>query len=424
VVLFDPVRPLSSPPAVPDTGRPPKLLFLVTEDWYFCSHRLPVARAACAAGFAVVVATRVRSHGEAIREEGFGLHPLAWRRRGDGLFGAVRAISAIFRLYRAERPDIVHHVALKPVLFGGIARRLAFVHAVDAPAVVDSVMGLGSGFSNATIAAKLRRPPLALALRLVTGGSRSWVVVQNPEDEAALAGLGIAARRIALIRGSGVDTRHFVPLPEPSGDTVAVALVSRMLRDKGVLDAVAAVRKLRAQGHAIELLLAGPTDPDNPNSLTPEALRWLAAEPGIAWLGPVADVRAVWRRAAIAVLPSTYGEGVPKTLLEAAACGRPLVAADVPGCREVVRPGTTGILVPPNDVDGLAEAIAALAGDPAQRAVLGQAGRELIEHRFAEEIVAGETLALYRAALTERGDFAVTREKPGNTSTPDAKSTG
>ena len=423
MVLFDPVPPVSAPSAAPDAGRRPKLLFLVTEDWYFCSHRLPVARAAREAGFEVVVATRVRSHGEAIREEGFGLRPLAWRRRGDGLFGSARALSAISRLYRDERPDIVHHIALKPVLFGGIARRLAFAHAVDAPAVVDSVMGLGSGFSDATTAARLRRPPLALALRLVTGGNRGWVVVQNPEDRGALAGLGIDARRIALIRGSGVDTRHFVPLPEPSGDTVTVALVSRMLRDKGVLDAAAAVRKLRAQGHAVELLLAGPTDPDNTNSLTPQALRSLAAEPGIAWLGPVADVRAVWRRAAIAVLPSTYGEGVPKTLLEAAACGRPLVAADVPGCREVVRPGTTGILVPPHDVDGLAAAIASLAGDPAGRAVLGRAGRELIEHRFADEIVAHETLALYRTALAERGAFPVAREKPGKISPPDAKST-
>jgi glycosyltransferase involved in cell wall biosynthesis len=247
--------------------------------------------------------------------------------------------------------------------------------------------------------------------------------VQNPEDRAALARLGIDVGRVALIRGSGVDTAHFVPLPEPGGNTVIVALVSRMLRDKGVLDAAAAVRRLRAQGLAIELLLAGPTDPDNQNSLTPETLRSLTVEPGIEWLGPIADVRVVWRRAAIAVLPSTYGEGVPKTLLEAAACGRPLVAADVPGCREVVRPGTNGILVPPHDVDGLAGAIAALAGDPGRRAALGRAGRELIERRFTDEIVARETLALYRTALAERSRFPVTREEPGKKSSSGARST-
>jgi glycosyltransferase involved in cell wall biosynthesis len=374
----------------------------VTEDWYFCSHRLPVARAARDAGFEVVVATRVRAHGGQIRDEGFVLRPIAWRRRGDGVLGAARAIAAITRLYRAERPDIVHHVALKPVLFGGLARRLAFAGSADAPASVASVMGLGSGFTAMTAAARLRRPPLGLALRLAAGGGRGSVVAQNPEDGAALVGLGIDPRRIALIRGSGVDISHFVPLPEPDAGVVCVALVSRMLRDKGVLEAAAAIRRLRARGVKIELLLAGPTDPDNANSLTAEALRSLSAEPGIEWLGPVFDVRTVWRRAAIAVLPSTYGEGVPKTLLEAAACGRPLVAADVPGCREAVRPGETGLLVPPHSVEALAEAIAALAADPACRARMGRAGRALIECEFSDEIVARETLALYRAGLQAR----------------------
>ena len=411
VSLPDPILP---PSPTPDADRRPKLLFLVTEDWYFCSHRLPVARAARAAGFEVVVATRVRAHGEEIRDEGFTLRPIAWRRRGDGLRGAVRAISEIARLYRGERPDIVHHVALKPVLFGGIARRLAFARSADAPASINSVMGLGSGFSTTTIAARLRRPPLGLALRLVAGGKRGWIVVQNPEDRAALVGIGVDTARIALIRGSGIDISRFLPLPEPGGDTITVALVSRMLRDKGVLAAAAAIRRLRGEGLAVELLLAGPTDPDNANSLSEETLRSVAAEPGIEWLGPVADVRTVWRRAAIAVLPSTYGEGVPKTLLEAAACGRPLIAADVPGCREVVRPGTTGILVPPHDVDALAGSIAALAGDPARRAAMGRAGREWIESGFTDEIVARETLALYRAALADRGRFPAPQEKGGN----------
>lgn len=375
----------------------------MTEDWYFWSHRLPVARAARDAGFEVIVATRVRAHGGQIREEGFILHPIAWRRRGDGLLGATRAISKITRLYRATQPDLVHHVALKPVLFGGIARRLAFAGSANAPVSVDSVMGLGSGFSAAGFAARLRRPILALALRLAAGGGgRSLIVAQNPEDHATLARLGIAPERIVLIRGSGVNARYFVPLPQPNAATVTVALVSRMLREKGVLDAVAAIRLLRARGVPVQLLLAGPTDPDNRGSLTAKLLSSLAAEPGIEWLGPVADVRAVWRSAAIAVLPSTYGEGVPKALLEAAACARPIVATDVPGCREVVESGETGLLVQPHDIEGLAGAIAALVGDPARRSAMGRAGRALIERDFTEEIVARQTLALYRAALHEK----------------------
>jgi glycosyltransferase involved in cell wall biosynthesis len=400
VALPDPTSS-PPPPSVSDASQPggrPKLLFLVTEDWYFCSHRLPVARAARAAGFDVAVATRVRAHGEWIREEGFALRPIAWRRRGDGLPGAARAVAAIARLYRAERPDLVHHIALKPVVFGGIARRLAFCGSAAAPAVVDSIMGLGSGLSSPGFAAKLRRPWLGVALRL----AQSRVVVQNPEDRAALVRLGIDPARIAMIRGSGVDTDRFAPLPQPDAAAITIALVSRMLREKGVFDAVAATRLLRARGMAVDLLLAGAPDPDNRGSLTPAALAALAAEPGIKWLGAVADVRTVWRQAAIAVLPSTYGEGVPKALLEAAACARPIVATDVPGCREVVRCGETGILVAPHDVGGLAAAIAALAGDPARRAAMGRAGRALVERDFAEPIVARDTLAVYRAALEER----------------------
>jgi glycosyltransferase involved in cell wall biosynthesis len=205
-----------------------------------------------------------------------------------------------------------------------------------------------------------------------------------------------------MIKGSGVDCNHFGPLPDPEATTVTVALVSRMLREKGVLDAVAAIRLLRGRGLPIELLLAGPTDPDNRGSLTAEALASLTTNQGIEWLGAVADVRDVWRRAAIAVLPSTYGEGVPKALLEAAACARPMVASDVPGCREVVRPGDTGLLVPPRDIEGLAGAVAALARDPVRRKAMGCAARALVEREFAEEIVARETLAVYDAVLRER----------------------
>ena len=402
--MYDTINLVAPETAAASDGRPrPKLLFLVTEDWYFWSHRLPVARAARDVGFEVVVATRVQDHGALIAQEGFALRRLPWRRRGDGMAASAQAIAAIARLYRAEQPRILHHVALKPVVFGAVARKLAFGGAACAPAVIDAIMGLGSGFSGSGIGGLLRRPALGLALRLAIGYSTSRVVVQNPEDRAALTALGIGRSRIALIRGSGVDIKRFAPLPMPEGGTVRVALVARMLRDKGVLDAVAAIRLLRARGLPIELILAGPPDADNPGSLSPTALSALAAEPGVTWLGAVADVREVWRRATIAILPSTYGEGVPKALLEAAACGRPIVASDVPGCREAVRNGedASGLLVPPRDVGALAEAIAVLAAHPARCEVMGRNGRELIETGFAEEIVARDTLALYRAALLE-----------------------
>ena len=375
---------------------PPKLLFLVTEDWYFCSHRLPVARAARDAGFRVAVATRVREHGKQIEAEGFALRPLRWKRRGDGMLGHLRALAEIVRLYRRERPDLVYHVALKPVLFGGIAARLMFSRR---PGVVSAVMGLGIEFTGSGAGWKKRL--LGWALRLAAATGR--IIVQNPENRDALIGLGIAAGRIALIPGSGVDTEHFAALPDPAEAPVAAALVGRMLRSKGVPDAVAAVRKLRAAGMAVELILAGAADPDSRDSLSDAELAELAREPGVEWLGHVGDVRAVWRRAAVALLPSSYGEGVPKALLEAASCARPIVASDMPGCREVVAPGETGLLVPPHDAAALAEAIAALAGDPGLRRRMGEAGRRRVVAGFAEATIARQTVALLRSVLDEGG---------------------
>jgi glycosyltransferase involved in cell wall biosynthesis len=391
-LLLTPTIPIAAaPPQTPE--RRPKLLFLVTEDWYFWSHRLPVARAARDAGFEVILAARVRDHGERIRAEGLRLCPLSWRRRGDGIIGAGRAIQEIAALYRQERPDIIHHVALKPVLFGGIAARLAFARGTGRPALIAAVTGLGSGLRWA-------RPALGGAVRRAAAGGR--VIVQNPEDVAVLLRSGVAPDRIVLIRGSGVDTDHFAPLPEPRRGTVTIAMVARMLRSKGVPEAVAAVRRLRAQGLAVKLLLAGPTDPDNRDSLSDDELSALTADPGVEWLGQVEDVREVWRRAVIAVMPSTYGEGVPKALLEAAACGRAIVASDMPGCREVVRAGENGLLVPPNDIGALAEAIAGLARDPVRRRAMGRAGRALAEREFGAAGVARQTVALYDAALRER----------------------
>jgi glycosyltransferase involved in cell wall biosynthesis len=319
---------------------------------------------------------------------------LRWKRRGDGMLGHLRALVEIVRLYRREKPDIIYHVALKPVLFGGLATRLAVFRP---PAIVSAVMGLGIEFTGA--ATSWRKAALGWALRFATGGGR--IIVQNPENRDALIGFGIAPQRIALILGSGVDTEHFAPLPDPP-EPVAVALVGRMLRSKGVLDAVTAVRALRAEGSAIDLLLAGGPDPDSRDSLSETELAALAGEPGIEWLGQVADVREVWRRAAIALLPSSYGEGVPKSLLEAASCGRAIVASDMPGCREVVVHGETGLLVPPLDVPALAKAIGTLARDPELCRRMGAAGRACAVAEFAEAKVAEQTVALLASALAER----------------------
>lgn len=375
----------------------PSIAFLVTEDWYFCSHRLPVARAARDAGFRVLVATRVTAHGEQIRNEGFELHPLPWARRGDGVIGGLRGLLAIVRFYRKARPDLVHHVALKPIIFGAVACRLSGVRHQ-----VNLITGLGSAFASRSVKASLIRPVILTALRLLLRGRGNQVVLQNRADIDELAARGVIdPKEAVLIRSSGVDLNRFQVRPEPAGPVV-VAMVSRMLRSKGVEVAVEAMRLLRSRGVTAELRLIGPRDPYNPDSATEDDLRNYAKEPLVSWLGLIADVPGVWANAHIALLPSLYREGVPKSLLEAASCGRPIVASDIPGCDEIVEHGTNGFLVPKGDSIAVADALQRLIEDRDLRLRMGSAGRRIAEEQFAEELVVSETLAVYRRLAGEK----------------------
>jgi glycosyltransferase involved in cell wall biosynthesis len=367
----------------------PKLLYLVTEDWYFCSHRLPIARAARDAGYEVLVATRVDRHGDAIRREGFELLPLNLRRREMRPWRELGALAEIVRLYRRVRPHIVHHVAMKPVVYGSIAARLAGV-----PVVINALAGLGFVFASSTRRARILRPFLKLALRGLVAGGGCQAVVQNPDDEKLMQGIGVSGERITVIRGSGVDPTAFRPMPEPGGDVV-VTMVSRMLWDKGVGELVEAARQLRDGVHRLRVQLVGPSDPENPAAIPEITLRNWEREGVVQWLGQRDDVAELWARSHIAVLPS-YREGLPKALLEAAACGRPMVATDVPGCREIVIDGETGLLVPARDSASLAQALARLAADAALRKHMGDAARRRVVDHFSQERVAAETLELYQ----------------------------
>lgn len=374
------------------TDGPPKLIYLVTEDWYFWSHRLPVARAARDAGFAVGVATRVAAHGERIRAEGFALHPLGWRRGSVAPLQQLADIGEIARLYRRERPAIVHHVSMKPVVLGGVAAWRAGV-----PAVVNALTGLGSIFLAGGWKARLVRPPFFAGLGRLLKRPASHVIMQNDDDRRTLAGLGLLPRdRVTVIRGSGVDTDALPVLAEPPAPPVVAAFVGRMLEDKGVRPLVAAQQRLWQQGVQLHLRLVGPPDPENPTSIPEAVLRQWDGLPGIAWLGQQDDIRGVWAGAHIAVLPSRR-EGLPKSLLEAASCGRPIVATDVPGCREIARAGENALLVPPDDPDALAAALAVLAADGDLRRRYGAASRAMVDRHFAADRIAGATVALYRS---------------------------
>lgn len=375
----------------------PKLIYLVTEDWYFWSHRLPMARAARDAGFAVGVATRVADHGERIAAEGFQLHPLDWRRRRLDPAETARALNQIVRLYRSERPDLVHHVALKPVLLGSLAAAWARV-----PAVVNAPTGLGTLFVADTLPARLLRAALRPVLGHLLNRRNGRVVVQNLDDRDALIRAGLVrAERGIVVRGSGVDTERFRPLPEPPEPPVVAAYVGRMLALKGLRTLVAAHRLLREQGRDIHLVLAGAPDSESPTCIPVSELRAWAGEPGIRWLGSVADVRTVWAGAHLAVQASLGGEGLPLSLLEAAACGRAIVATDVPGCREIARGGENALLVPPDDPAALARALDHLARDAALRQRFAAASRRMVESDLAAARVGERTVGLYRDLLIE-----------------------
>ena len=367
------------------------LVYLVTEDWYFLSHRLPMALAAQRAGYEVHVATHVASDGPAIESYGFQLHPLNWRRGSTNpltVFGIVREVR---KLYRQLAPDLVHHVALEPAIIGSLASMGLNT------ACLNALAGLGYVFTSRTFRARSTAAVIRMLIRTLMNRPRQAVLVQNGDDYAVIKRLGVIADRIFLIPGSGVDTDLLTPLPEPSG-RVTAAFVGRLLADKGVRTLVAAHEILTRRGRSIQVLIAGEADRANPASIPAEEIDSWSRTVGIDLLGRVDDIREVWRRAHIAVLPSRR-EGLPKSLLEAAACGRPIVATDVPGCREIARQDQNALLVPTDNPTELADALDRLAGDADLRKRFGAAGRRLVETEFSAERVGNDTVSLYGRLL-------------------------
>jgi glycosyltransferase involved in cell wall biosynthesis len=377
-----------------DTKSPPRLLYVVAEDWAFLSHRLPMARAARDEGFEVHVATRVNDNAAAIVAERFILHPVPFTRGSLSPLASLSTIVALRRVHRTVKPDLVHHVALQACVLGMIAtfgRRTACVNAF---------IGLGYAFTASTTRARVVRRLLDVSLRFLIDRDNTIALVQNADDMAALMSLGISKSRIALISGSGVDVERLVPLPEPEAPPT-FGFVGRLLDDKGVRTLIAAHRLLRARGSEVCLLIAGTPDPANPASVTQAEMTAWDSEPGISCLGYVTDIAGLWARAHVAVLPSRR-EGLPLSLMEAAACGRSMIASDVPGCREIVVDEQTGMLIPVDNADALAAAMARLASAPELRARYAAAARHLVVERFAAKIIGRQIVQLYRQ-LTGRG---------------------
>lgn len=372
---------------------PRRLLFVVNNPAFFLSHRLPLALAAQAEGWDVHVATM---DGPAVAEvvaHGLTHHVIPLTRSGKQPLQELRSVLALRRLFGCLKPDVVHLVTIKPVLYGGIAARLAGV-----PGMVAAISGLGFIFLSDSPKVRLIRRVVAVLYRWALGHRNSRVIFQNAADRDMLRRLGaVREEQVVMIRGSGVDLREWPALPEPSRPVVAL-MVARLLRDKGVTEFVEAARLLRARGVAVRMRLAGGIDPGNPASATEDDVRQWRDEGAVEVLGERTDVAALNAACHIAVLPS-YREGLPKSLVEAAACGRAVVTTDVPGCRDAITPGETGLLVPARNAAALADAIARLATDDALRQRMGRAGRELAEREFDVDDVSRRHIAVYDALL-------------------------
>lgn len=367
-----------------------KLVFLLTEDWFFLSHFLDRAHAARGAGYEVVVAARDNGDGATIREHGYRFVEVPFRRGGLNPLRELRTLLAIWRLYRSERPDIVHHVALKPIIYGSLA--------AGNTAVVNAPVGMGFVFSSQAPLARLLRPLIRAVLRRLLNPPRSRVVFENPDDLAISTADGsVDPAEAVLIRGAGVDIEAIRPSPEPPAP-VRVVLVARMLKDKGVGEFIEAARLLGDRGYGIRFTLVGAPDPQNPSSMTEAELRALDQAGIVEWLGFRRDVPDILAQSHIVALPS-YREGLPKTLLEAMAAERAIVTTDVPGCREVVTDEVTGLLVPARDAEALAAAIVRLAEDQPLRRAIARAGRRKAEAEFRTTAVAAATIAVYRSLV-------------------------
>ena len=369
------------------------ILFVVNAPEFFLSHRLPIAIAAQAAGCDVHVATADGSDVVKIQAHGFTHHVIPFARSGQNPLSELNTLLRLIRLLRLIKPNLVHLITIKPVLYGGIAARFAGIKSV-----VCAVSGLGTVFLADSTAAKVRKWLVTRLYCTAFKQKQLAVIFQNTDDRDTLLELdALHPTQARMIRGSGVDLSDYPYLPEPQGKLVVV-MAARLLKDKGVFEYVEAARLLRQRGLELEMRLVGSPDPGNPTTVTQQELNQWAEEGCVLLVGFRNDIAAQYAAANIVCLPS-YREGLPKSLVEAAACGRAVVTTDVPGCRDAITPDVTGLLVPVKDATALADAIQKLIEEPALRKRMGQAGRALAEEAFAIEKIVEQHMEIYREML-------------------------
>ena len=390
-----PLEQLNGQSTSSSKSKRPRILFVITEDWFFVSHFLERASEAIAQGFIVAVACRVKNHAGELASAGIRVYPINFSRRGLNPLKELATAIAVRKAAVDFRPDIIHNIALKPIVTGSIGARLA-----GHRRILNAPVGMGYVFTSDDAQATFLRPLLKYVIGRLLRPPGTRVVVENHDDYSALISSKMVREdSVAIIRGAGVDLDRFVPTPEP-GLPVVVCLIARMLKDKGVGEFVAAAKLVKATLPDTRFVLIGAPDDGNPSSFTKQQLLEWHSSGDIEWQGHRTDIPSVLSESHVAVLPS-YREGLPKSLIEALAAGRPVVATDVEGCREVVTHGTNGLLVPARDSRRLAAAIETLVRDRALRLSMGAAGRQRAEKEFASPIVIRQTMQLYREMLEQ-----------------------
>lgn len=379
-----------------------KVLLFANTEWYLYNFRLSLARALRDAGHEVVLMSPPGPYGDRLIEAGFRWIAAPMDR---GSLHPLKELALLFwlrRLILAERPEIVHGFTIKCAVYASLAARMAG-RAGHSSGRVNAVAGMGYVFTSNDLKARALRPLVRGLMRLALDGSKARLIVQNPDDAAFFIGATMVdPARIRLIPGSGVDCRRFAPMPglpaASNGRRLRVLMAARLLWDKGLAEFADAARLVRQRGHAVQFLLAGEPDPGNPAAVPEAAVRRWVDEGVLEWLGHIDDMPELLRSTDVAVLPS-YREGLPKGLIEAAACGLPVVTTDVPGCREVVLDDVNGLLVPVRDSGALASAIIRLCEDDELRRRLGAAARSRAETDFDERIIIDHTIKVYQELL-------------------------
>ena len=374
--------------------RPQRLLFMFTEDWAFAALFLDRAVAAKNAGYEVAVHVRCSKHRAVIERAGLQVIPHNISRSGLNPFRELLSVLQLIKVFRSFRPDVIHLIALKPIVLGSLASVF-----YPKAKVVNAPVGMGYLFASNDMRARLARPFVKLVLKSTLGRKRSMTIIENSDDRSSLLEGGfLRDDQIVLIRGTGVNLDVFRPSAEPDGPKIVV-LIARMLRDKGVYEFVESARIIRRTQPTVSFWLIGDADPGNPASLTTQQLQEWNDEGIVKWFGYRTDVAELLTQVHIVCLPS-YREGFGKVFVEAGAALRAVVATDVPGCREAVEHDINGLLVEPKNPQALADALSRVLTDDQLRLRLAKEGRRRAEFEFSSATVNTQTLDVYQQVLT------------------------